>query len=167
MSFRLGKPLYTLCLIALLVPVAGAVALSSWRGVLRDDGGKPVSAATVKLTSATGDRHYQATTTASGEFALSDIVAGDYDLSVESAGKTWRLAKPPPLRTAPRSTALCNCRPRGGSPHPARRRGVFGTVQRWRAPFQRRSFQSSPECARLQQVAAAGRRHYDRCQRRR
>ena len=89
-----GKPLYTLCLIALLVPVAGAVALSSWRGVLRDDGGKPVSAATVKLTSTTGDRHYQAATTASGEFALSDIVAGDYDLSVESGGKTWRMAKP-------------------------------------------------------------------------
>ena len=94
MFFRLGKPLHTLCLIAMLVPVAGAVALSSWRGVLRDDGRKPVSAATVKLTSAAGDRHYQAATSASGEFALSDIVAGDYDLSVESAGKTWRLAKP-------------------------------------------------------------------------
>ena len=94
MSFRLGKPLHTLCLIALLVPVAGAVALSSWRGVLRDDAGKPVSAATVRLTSTTGDRHYQATTTAGGEFALSEMVAGEYDLSVESAGKTWRLAKP-------------------------------------------------------------------------
>src|SRR6185312_10919345 len=94
MSFRLGKPLHTLCLIALLVPVAGAVALSSWRGVLRDDAGKPVSAATVRLTSTTGDRHYQATTTAGGEFALSEMVAGEYDLSVESAGKTWRMAKP-------------------------------------------------------------------------
>jgi hypothetical protein len=95
MSFRLGKLLfYSLCLIALLVPVAGAVALSSWRGVLRDSGGKPISAATVKLTSATGGRHYQASTTGSGEFALSDILAGDYDLSVESGGKTWRMSKP-------------------------------------------------------------------------
>src|SRR5690348_1422863 len=93
MSFRLGKPVHTLCLIALLVPVAGAVALSSWRGVLRDSGGKPISTATVKLTSATGDRH-QASTTASGEFALSDILAGDYDVSVESGGKTWRMSKP-------------------------------------------------------------------------
>ncbi|HLO05894.1 MAG TPA: carboxypeptidase-like regulatory domain-containing protein, partial [Terriglobales bacterium] len=94
MSFRLGKFLYTLCLIALLVPVAGAVALSSWRGVLRDSGGKPISAATVKLTSSTGGRHYQASTTGSGEFALSDILAGDYDVSVESGGKSWRMSTP-------------------------------------------------------------------------
>ncbi len=93
MRFRLGQPLHTLCLMATLVSAAGALALSSWRGVLRDDAGKPVSAATVKLTSATGDRHYQAATSTSGDFALANMVAGDYDLSVESAGKTWRMAK--------------------------------------------------------------------------
>ncbi|MGA9811711.1 MAG: carboxypeptidase-like regulatory domain-containing protein, partial [Terriglobales bacterium] len=71
----------------------GALALSSWRGVLRDDAGKPVSAATIKLTSAAGDRRYEAATSAGGDFALSEIVAGRYDLSVESAGKTWPLAK--------------------------------------------------------------------------
>ena len=94
MFFRLGKPFRTLCLIAMLVSVAGALALSSWRGVLRDDLGKPVSAATVRLTSTTGNRHYQAATSAGGDFALSDIVAGDYDLSVEGTDRTWRLAKP-------------------------------------------------------------------------
>ena len=93
MRFRLGQPLHTLCLMATLVSAAGALALSSWRGVLRDDAGKPVSAATVKLTSATGDRQYQAATSTSGDFALANMVAGDYDLSVESAGKTWRMAK--------------------------------------------------------------------------
>ncbi len=93
MFFRLGKPLHTLCLIATLVSAPGALALSSWRGVLRDDLGKPVSAAIVKLTSTKGDRHYQAATSAGGDFALSDIVAGDYDLSVESTNKAWRLAK--------------------------------------------------------------------------
>jgi hypothetical protein len=87
-----GKFLRVLCLMAGLLapPVAGAFSLASWRGVLRGDGGKPLAAATVKLTSTTGDRSYAATTSAGGEFAFAEIAAGDYALSVESAGKTWR-----------------------------------------------------------------------------
>ncbi len=106
MFFRLGKPLHTLCLIASLVSAAGAFALSSWRGVLRDDTGKPVGAATVKLTAAAGDRHYEAATSTSGDFAFPDLVAGDYDLSVESTGKTWHLAKPIVIQDGAALTSL-------------------------------------------------------------
>ncbi|MGC2186483.1 MAG: carboxypeptidase-like regulatory domain-containing protein [Terriglobales bacterium] len=106
MFFRLGKPLHSLCLIASLVSAAGAFALSSWRGVVRDDLGKTVGAATVRLTLARGDRHYQATTSASGDFTFPDLVAGDYDLSVESTGKTWHLAKPIVIQDGAALTSL-------------------------------------------------------------
>ena len=72
MFFRLGKTRRVLCLVALLAVAtfAGGFALASWHGVLRDDAGKPVDAATVTLTSVTGDRHYRATTSAAGQFAI-------------------------------------------------------------------------------------------------
>jgi hypothetical protein len=66
--------------------------------VVRDDAGKPVSTATVKLSAITGDRHYTATTSASGEFALAELVAGEYQLVVESEGKTWGPTKPVALK---------------------------------------------------------------------
>jgi carboxypeptidase family protein len=96
MLSRLGETLHALCLITALAAatVASAFSLASWRGVLRDNAGKPVGTATVNLSSIGGDRHYSARTSASGEFALVEIVAGDYDLSVESGGKTWGGARP-------------------------------------------------------------------------
>jgi Carboxypeptidase regulatory-like domain len=96
MLIRLGEPVRLLCLIALLVaaPVAGAIALASWRGVLRDAAGKPVAAATVTLNSSSGDRRYTARTLAGGNFVLSEIIPGDYQLSVETTVNTWRSANP-------------------------------------------------------------------------
>src|SRR6202165_3535806 len=96
MLSRLGETLHALCLITALAAatVASAFSLASWRGVLRDNAGKPVGTATVNLSSIGGDRHYSARPCASGEFALVEIVAGDYDLSVESGGKTWGGARP-------------------------------------------------------------------------
>jgi hypothetical protein len=95
MFFRLGETWRGLCLVVLLLvgTFAGGFALASWHGVLRDDAGKPVEAATVTLISVTGDRHYHATTSAAGQFAIPDVVAGEYRLSVERGGKNWDSAK--------------------------------------------------------------------------
>src|SRR5712691_2243552 len=79
MLLRLGETLRALCLVAVLAAatVAGGLSLASWRGVVRDDAGKPVSTATGKLSAITGDRHYTARTSAGGAFAFPEIVAGD------------------------------------------------------------------------------------------
>ncbi len=96
MSIRLGEPVRTLCLVAALAaaPLAGAVSVSSWSGVLRDHAGKPVGEAIVKLRSTSRDRDYTTRASATGNFTFSEIVAGDYELSVETAGKTWKMATP-------------------------------------------------------------------------
>ena len=91
MIIRLGEILRVLLLILALgaAPTAGAFARASWRGVLRDDAGKPVAAAHIELTSKAGDQRYTNTTSKDGDFILSEIVAGEYEISVESGGKTW------------------------------------------------------------------------------
>jgi hypothetical protein len=91
MFFGLGETWRVLCLVVLLLvgTFAGGFALASWHGVLRDDAGKPVDAATVTLISVTEDRSYRTTTSAAGQFAIADIVAGEYQLSVERGGKNW------------------------------------------------------------------------------
>ncbi len=94
MFFRLGDNLRTLCLIIVLTSAAVAFALASWRGVLRDDAGHPVPSATIKLTSISGGQPYTARTSASGEFVLTEMPAGDYQLAVESGGQSWSSAKP-------------------------------------------------------------------------
>jgi hypothetical protein len=96
MFFRLGEILRALCLVAVLAAstMASGFSLASWRGVVRDDAGKPVGTATVKLTSIAGGRYYVAGTSAGGAFAFPEIVAGEYELSVESSGKTWGAEKP-------------------------------------------------------------------------
>ncbi len=95
MIFRLGEILFALLLIAALgTAPAGAYALASWHGILRDDAGKPVVTARIELTSMAGDHRYTSTTSATGDFILSEIVAGEYQLSVESGGKTWSSSTP-------------------------------------------------------------------------
>ena len=96
MIIRPGEILRVLLLILALgaAPIAGAVARASWRGVLRDDAGKPVAAAHIELTLKTGDHRYTNTTSTGGDFILSEIVAGEYEVSVESGGKTWNSPTP-------------------------------------------------------------------------
>src|SRR5713226_2716939 len=86
-----GNPVRSLCLIVALLAVltAGAFGASSWSGVLRDGVGKPIGEATVRLRSKSRDRDYAATTSASGNFALSGMAATDYELSVEASGNSW------------------------------------------------------------------------------
>ncbi len=87
-----GVRIRVLCLMVLLlvVPIAGALSGASWSGVLRDGAGKPVAEATVQLHSSFGGRTYSAEITANGKFAFTGIAAGSYQVSVQTAGKTWR-----------------------------------------------------------------------------
>src|SRR6266850_7619674 len=96
MLFRLGETLRALGLVGTLAAatMASGFSLASWRGVVRDDAGKPVATATVKLTSIAGGRYYVGGTSANGAFAFPEIVAGEYELSVESGGKTWGAERP-------------------------------------------------------------------------
>jgi len=62
--------------------------------VLRDAAGKPVADAKITLRGSSGDRTYEAPTTAGGTFVFAGIAAGTYTLAAEAAGKTWVAAKP-------------------------------------------------------------------------
>ena len=126
-------------------PVAGGLSLASWRGVVRDDAGKPVGTATVKLRSVAGERHYTASTSADGAFAFAEIVAGEYELSVESGGKSWGTVKPVVIvfkdgagltSGLQLSSLAAEVRLLPGA------RSDFSAGQRRRASFQRRGFES-------------------------
>jgi len=67
----------------------------TWNGVLRDAAGKPVTDAKITLRASSGDRTYEARTTAGGIFVFAGVEAGTYTLAAEAAGnKTWTAAKP-------------------------------------------------------------------------
>ena len=63
---------------------------ASWNGTVRDETGKPVAQAIVKLQAITGDRRYTSTTAANGKFALADIAGGSYEVSVNVGGREWK-----------------------------------------------------------------------------
>jgi Carboxypeptidase regulatory-like domain len=90
-SYRLIAILPLLALFLVMASAQGRAA-ASWKGVLRDAAGNPVSGATVKLHSPAAKRDYSAQTSANGEFALEAIVAGSYEVSVAADRKTWKAA---------------------------------------------------------------------------
>jgi len=67
---------------------------TTWNGVLRDAAGKPVAEAKITLRASSGDRSYEARTTAGGTFVFAGVEAGTYTLAAEAAGKIWTAAKP-------------------------------------------------------------------------
>src|SRR5271157_782560 len=81
-----------LFLLASLVPAPLVFGVTSWSGTLRDEAGKPVGGAVVKLQSTAGNRAYTATTAATGEFTFASIAAGSYGLSASAGGKIWKTA---------------------------------------------------------------------------
>ncbi len=87
----LGNRIFVLCLFAacLAGSIAFALGGAPWSGVLTDAAGTQVAQAVIKLH-AVGGHEYSAVTDANGRFAFAEIVAGDYEVSVTSAGKTWK-----------------------------------------------------------------------------
>jgi len=87
-----AKPVAVIAIIALTacVPIFGQENTKSWSGVLRDTGGNPIAAATVRLQSAVTAA--TATTAQDGRFTFPGLVAGEYTISVEYKGKTPSLS---------------------------------------------------------------------------
>jgi Carboxypeptidase regulatory-like domain/TonB dependent receptor len=86
-------------LLGIVVIVALAFApcsfsATTWNGVLRDAAGKPLADAKITLRASSGDRSYEARTTANGTFVFAGIEAGTYAMAAEAAGKTWTAAMP-------------------------------------------------------------------------
>ena len=76
-----------------LVIAPCSFSATTWNGVLRDSAGKPVADAKITLRASSGDRTYEARTTAGGAFVFARIEAGTYTLAAEAAGKTWTAPK--------------------------------------------------------------------------
>jgi hypothetical protein len=84
-------------LIAILVMqgrVAGNQGLATWTGVLSEPNGNPVAQAEVELREVRSDKTRQAYTDARGAFALTDLNAGEYSVSVRWKGRTLTATKP-------------------------------------------------------------------------
>ncbi|HET7105309.1 MAG TPA: TonB-dependent receptor [Candidatus Acidoferrum sp.] len=96
MSAALSVSLRLLVSVVILALVFTPCLFSAptWNGVLHDAAGKPVADAKIILRAGSGDRTYEARTSASGAFVIAGIDSGTYTLAVESAGKTWTAAKP-------------------------------------------------------------------------
>jgi Carboxypeptidase regulatory-like domain len=82
----------TLGLVAFLLAASStrSLPIPSWTGVLRDASGNPVGQATVALHATTGNLDYSSETSPRGEFLFASVAAGNYELKVTSAGKTWK-----------------------------------------------------------------------------
>src|SRR5262249_9788259 len=72
--------------ISLVAQWVAGQAGGSWQGSVVDDAGKPVTAAIVKLHSASASGDYTAGTDSSGAFKFEPIPAGTYQLSVTNGG---------------------------------------------------------------------------------
>ena len=83
-----------LLLFLLVTSATHSLAASSWRGVVRDSAGAPVSGAIVSLRADASQREYSTTTPANGEFRFDGIEPQTYRLSVRAAGKEWTAASP-------------------------------------------------------------------------
>src|SRR3984885_13268450 len=77
-----------------IIPQVRCAPAASWRGILRDASGHGVADADLVLRAVSGDREYTAKSSATGDFAFTEIAAGTYALRVTSAGKTWNSASP-------------------------------------------------------------------------
>jgi hypothetical protein len=99
---------HILCSFLSLIWVSAALALSTaaWSGHLSDSAGKPVSAAVVRLHSASAGRDYTSTTKADGTFAFADLPADRYELSVNVSDKQWKAESPLVLAKENAATTL-------------------------------------------------------------
>src|ERR1700722_7831613 len=104
-KFMLVRPRNVIGIVCLAVFLtaassAGAVSGASWDGVLRDDAGKAVADAVVRLHPASGGSDYTSKTSAKGRFAFADLAAGSYEVSVKVADREWKTANPMLIKDA-------------------------------------------------------------------
>ena len=102
-----------LSILLLVVPVAFAVSGAAWNGTVSDGAGKPLIRAVVRLHSPAGSHDYSATTTADGKFALAEIAAGTYEVTVKAGDKEWRAAASLVVKDAGTLTAALQLSPQG------------------------------------------------------
>ncbi len=67
---------------------------------MRDDAGKPVAEAVVRLHPATGGGDYASTTAANGRFTFAELAAGSYEVSVKVADRQWQATVPLVIKDA-------------------------------------------------------------------
>ncbi len=107
----LVRPRSGICIVCLAVFLsaassAGAVSGASWDGVLRDDAGKAVAEAVIRLHSTSGSSDYTSKTSVKGRFAFADLAAGSYEVSVKVADREWKTATPVVVDAALLTVAL-------------------------------------------------------------
>jgi hypothetical protein len=86
---------YSLYLFIFILWIPAVFALSSaWSGHLRDNTGKPVHGAVVKLHSANAGSEYTARTGVDGNFDFAVLPADRYSLSILIADKQWNAEFP-------------------------------------------------------------------------
>jgi len=86
-------------------PYAFSVGRAAWIGVLRDAEGKPLSGATVQLSSVCGGPEYTVQTSGFGTFVFSEMVSGKYELSVTTGTSISRAANLIKIEEASRLTS--------------------------------------------------------------
>src|SRR5579863_5830215 len=87
------KRFFALIVVYLILGVSIAAA-ASWNGRLTDSSGKAVAGATVRLHATSGKLDFQATTGIDGEFSITGIEPGLYELSIRTTEKEWKAAEP-------------------------------------------------------------------------
>jgi Carboxypeptidase regulatory-like domain/TonB dependent receptor len=92
-------------LILAFVARAFAATPSSWRGVVGDQAGKPVSGATITLRIPAESLAYSATSSESGEFFFGEIKAGSYTVAAVAGGRTWTATNPVVFKEGETSSA--------------------------------------------------------------
>jgi len=93
MSGSVEKRFFGLIGFCLTLGVSIAAA-ASWNGRLTDSSGKAVAGATVRLHATSGKPDFQVTTGIDGEFSLTGIEPGSYEVSVHTIDKEWKAAAP-------------------------------------------------------------------------
>ncbi|HZD48474.1 MAG TPA: TonB-dependent receptor [Silvibacterium sp.] len=99
-----------LCLLLLCIPFLIATAVpaqenaATVQGTLQNAAGAPVPDATVHLSGASGE--VTATSDSEGKFQFSELAAGEYQLRVNSGGRTIQFAHPVTVSAGPQSISL-------------------------------------------------------------
>ncbi len=104
---------FWLSVLLLTLPIGRSAPASSWKGVVRDAAGKPVSEAIVTLRANGAASEFVAKTSANGEFVMIGIAAGSYSATVRLADKQWAAANAVIFPEGAALTASLNLSPQG------------------------------------------------------